>query len=296
MPTSRTIVGIGEALFDVYPDEARLGGAPLNFTVHAHQLGNTGIVVSRVGQDDYGNRVIDELRRRSMPTDFVQTDPDRPTGTVLVDLDDKGEPSYQIVRNVAWDALQWDPDLETLARRVDAVCFGTLAQRDAQARNTIYRFLDTASHALRLFDINIRQNFYDRRVITRSLEMATAVKLNSKELALLDSLMGLGASHDAAAGKLVDKFKLKWLALTRGAEGTVLYTPTQRVETEPVRVSGKIDAVGAGDSAAAALVHGTVNRWPLERTVRLANELGAYVAGQSGACPPLNDSLKKMLA
>jgi fructokinase len=281
------IVGIGEALFDVYGEQARLGGAPLNLAVHAHQLGNEGVVVSRVGQDDRGRFVAEELARRGMTTEHLQTDPDLATGTVLVDLDDKGEPSYQILPGVAWDALQFDPDLETLARRCAAVCFGTLAQRQGQTRNTIYRFLQAAPQAIRLLDVNLRQDFYDRRTLQRSLELATAVKLNGAELRVLDEQMGLGATFDDAAAGLLKKFaNLKWLALTRGAEGTAVYTPSERFTADPV-VIDVVDAVGAGDSAAAALLHGAVRRWPWARSLTLANRLGAFVATQSGACPPL---------
>jgi fructokinase len=290
-----TIVGIGEALFDVYGDQARLGGAPLNLAVHAQQLGNAGVVVSRVGDDQRGKAVFDELASRKMTTEHLQTDPDLPTGTVLVELDASGEPTYQILRQVAWDALQFDPDLETLARRIDAVCFGTLAQREGQTRNTLYRFLQCAPQAIRMLDVNLRQSFYDRRILQRSIELATAVKLNAKELRLLDEMFGLGATFDDAAAALMRKHaNIKWVALTRGAEGNVVYTPTGRHTAEPVVIEAVVDAVGAGDSAAAALLHGATRRWPWDKTLKLANHLGAYVATQNGACPPLTPEILKL--
>lgn len=294
MATGRLIVGIGEALFDIYPDGERLGGAPLNVAVHAQQLGDSGIVVSRIGQDSLGRRVIDELAQRSMTAEHVQSDPDRPTGTVLVDLDDKGEPTYDIVKNVAWDCLQFDPDLESLARRIDAVCFGTLAQRDAQTRNTIYRFLEAAPQAVRLLDVNLRQAYYDRHILTRSLELANAVKLNTTELRTLDEMFGLAATFDDAATKLLTRHKLKWVALTRGADGVVVYTPTGRFEGDAAPASQVADAVGAGDATSAALLHGVVRRWPWPRTITLANMIGAHVVTQPGACPPLSDEVRKL--
>lgn len=295
MATQHQIVGIGEALFDVFPDEQRLGGAPLNVAVHAHQLGNTGVVVSRVGQDDLGERVVDELTRRGMPLDHLQTDPDRPTGTVIVDIDAHGEPSYEIIEDVAWDAIQFDFDLEDLGQRASAVCFGSLAQRDGQSRNTIYRFLDSARRAVKLFDVNLRQQYYDRRILSRSMEKATAVKLNTAELRTLDEMFSLGGSFDDAAQALREKFELRWVALTRAEEGNVVYTAQGREEAEPVYAdTEKGDAVGAGDAAAAALLHGVVRRWPWQRTLTLANRVGAYVASRQGACPELSEEILEL--
>jgi fructokinase len=294
MESRRIIVGLGEALFDIYPDEARLGGAPLNLAVHAHQLGNLGTVASRIGHDERGGQILDELRRRGMPVDAVQTDPDLPTGTVRVELDERGEPSYTIVQGVAWDALQWDPDLESLARRCEAVGFGSLAQRDSRSRSTIQRFLEAARSAVRLFDVNLRQHYHDRRIIERSLELATAVKLNGGELETLRRMFGLGATADEAAARMRERHGLKFVAVTRGARGMAVHTSAGMIEGQPVALSGPLDAVGAGDSAAAALLHGAVRQWPWERTIALANAVGAHVASQRGACPPLSEKIMDM--
>lgn len=297
MATAKKIVGLGEALFDLFGDQARLGGAPLNVAVHAQQLGNRGLVVSRIGQDDYGNDLIAELQGRGMSVDYIQHDPDLPTGRVIVRVSDSGEPDYDIVGDVAWDVLQYDPDLEDLARAADAICFGTLAQRNGQSRNTIYRMLEAARHAIRLLDVNLRQQYYDRRILTRSLELATAVKLNTGELRTLDQMFTLGASFDEAAAALRKKFDLQWVALTRGHEGTSVYTADQHHAAEPVIVdSSRGDAVGAGDATAAALLHGASHRWPWQKTLTLANRLGAFVASQPGACPPLLDELTRLAA
>ncbi len=293
----RTIVGLGEALFDVYSDRTLLGGAPLNMAVHAQQLGNRGVVVSRIGDDALGQRVLGELRARGVGTDHIQVDPDRPTGTVVVELDDKGEPSYKIMQNVAWDAMQWDPDLENLARRTDAVCFGTLAQRDGQSRSTIQRFVESAASAIRLLDVNLRQNFYDRRILTRSLELCTAVKINAHELRVLADLLNLGANADAAAKRLLQLYPaVRWLALTRGAEGTLVYTPTGRFEGAAVAVTGPVDAVGAGDVTSASLLHGALRNWAWDRTLKLANTLGAFVASSPGATPAIDAFIKDLAA
>jgi fructokinase len=294
-PGSRIVVGIGEALFDLFPEQQRLGGAPLNFAVHAHQLGDTGVVVSRVGQDELGRRIHDELKSRGMPDDHLQFDPDHPTGVVYVELNADGEPTYDIVRDVAWDHLQWDGDLDHLAGQCAAVCFGSLAQRDAQARNTICRFVELARRAVRLFDVNLRQDYDDRRTLARSLELASAVKVNRAELERLGRMFDAGdGDRDAALG-LIDRFDLSWLALTRGKDGTVVYTPDPAThEAEPIAATAAGSAVGAGDATSAALLHGVIRRWPWDRTLKLANAIGAFVAGHEGACPELSDEIKAL--
>jgi fructokinase len=304
-----TVVGLGEALFDVFPGRVVLGGAPLNVAVHAHQLaqplGGRGVVVSRVGQDDLGRQLLDELKSRGMTTDYVQADPDRDTGKVYVGHGADGQPTFDIVRHVAWDWLSFDPGDDSLANRCEAVCFGSLAQREAQARNSIYRFLSAAQRAVRLFDVNLRQNYYDANVLRRSCELATAVKLNEHELPVVADLLGLrvaaekGSAYwlDRQAEALLKKWKLSLVAVTRGAHGTALYTPGGRVEGEPVAYppADGADAVGAGDACAAGLLIGLIMRWPTGRTVNLANHAGAYVASQPGATPALPDAILDML-
>lgn len=294
MEQPRTLVGLGEALYDVFPDEMRLGGAPLNFAVHAHQLGNHGVMVSRIGDDALGGQLLDDLRGREMSADHVQIDPDRPTGTVLVKLDAGGEPTYDIVKHVAWDNLQWDPQLETLAAHADGVCFGSVAQRYGQTRNTIYRFLSAAGRAVRLYDVNLRQDYYDRRILTRSMELATAAKLNSEELGTLSRMFALDGLPDELAVQLRAHFDLDWLAVTRGPLGTLAYTEAGKVEVDPVGAAAGGDAVGAGDATAAALMHGRLRNWDWPRTLTLANTLGAHVAGSSGACPELTHQIKAL--
>ena len=306
MAASFTIVGLGEALFDIFPDQQILGGAPLNVAVHAHQLGQVrggqGVVVSRIGQDDLGRRVVDDLTARGMSTAHLQTDPDRPTGRVYVGTDARGQPEYEIVEGVAWDWLQADPDLEDLARSCDAVCFGSLAQRIAQSRRTIYRFLNVARQAIRMFDVNLRQNSHSRDIIRESIKRSTVVKLNVEELPIVASLTGLPkpdgpAGADAAAEALLRRHKLKAVVLTRGEQGTALYTPAGKAEGAPVQYESaeNADHVGAGDACAAAILLGMVLRLAPQPTVDLANHAGAFVASQPGATPALPESILDMI-
>lgn len=297
-----TIVGLGEALFDLLPEGEKLGGAPLNVAVHAHQLaqarGGRGVIVSRVGQDDLGQRVYDELHERGMTTDYLQSDPDRPTGTVVVDLSGDAV-SYDIVEGVAWDIIQYDPDVEDLAQHCDAVCFGTLAQRDAQSRNTIYRFLDAARRAFKLFDVNLRPPWYDAQSVKRSTEYANGLKLNEDELPEVAEMLGVYEDDpDALVQGVMSRYDLKLMVLTRGKRGTRLIAPGQAPvdgEMPAFTPEDHADPVGAGDSVSAAVLLGRVMRFDLERTADLANHVGAFVAGRHGPTPPLPEHLLDMV-
>ena len=308
MAASFTVVGLGEALFDIFPDMQVLGGAPLNVAVHAHQVGQAiggrGVVVSRIGQDELGRQVLQELCRRGMTRGYVQTDPDRDTGKVYIGLDATGEPEYEIVDGVAWDWLQFDTDLASLAAHCEAVCFGSLAQRNAETRNSIYRFLDASRRAVRLYDVNLRQDFHNQHIIRRSCESANVVKLNLTEFPIVCEQLGQSRDRsdadawvDGQAEILLRKFNLRMVAVTRGERGTVLYTPGEREETEPVHYppAENSDHVGAGDACSAGLILGLVKRWPVEKILSLANHMGAFVASQPGATPQLPEAILKMV-
>lgn len=294
---SPLVVGLGEVLFDCFEDRTVLGGAPLNFAFHAQQLlslyGGQGAPVSRVGSDGLGKRLLRELTDRNLTTEFIQTDPQLPTGTVQVTLDDQGQPEYEITEGVAWDALESSPEFLQLAKRCDAVCFGTLAQRSPQSRQAIRSFLSAATQALRVLDINLRQNFYDAEIVQESFELAQVVKLNEEELEVVWRLLGLDESAqpsvDAKAFYLAEKFQLNAIVFTRGSAGTLLFAENRRVEGalgtyNPVE---NADSVGAGDACCAAITSGLLLQWPSEKVVSLANRVGAYVASQTGATPVL---------
>jgi len=283
------IVGLGEALYDLLPTGPVLGGAPLNAAVQAHQLGNHAVVASRIGGDALGQSLLDDLTTRGIDTAFIQRDPDAPTGTVKVTLRD-GEPEYDIVRNVAWDRLAWDESLASLAKRCHAVCFGTLGQRFEPAHSTIRKFA-AASQAVRLFDLNLRQDYFSLERLEAGCRTASIVKMNEVELAIAAPLLGLGQAETIPA--LLGRFNLDLFVLTRGQDGTILHTADSVVVGQPAQFTPESDAdsVGAGDACSAAILHGTVRRWPLQKTADLANRLGAFVASRKGATPPLPTDL-----
>jgi len=293
------VVGLGEALFDVYADRQVLGGAPLNVAVHAHQmgagLGIKGIPASRIGPDELGRRLIDELTARAIPTVGLQLDQERPTGRVLVTLEG-GEPTYEIVPDTAWDRLEFSADWKRLASQCSAVCFGSLGQRSPQSRATIQRFLEYATPAILMFDVNLRQDFFSPDLIAESCARATVVKLNERELPQVCRLLGNSSETetlDRQASILREQFGLDAVVLTRGAAGTVFYTADGKIEGEPAHFppAPDADSVGAGDACAAGILLGMLLEWPDERTLTLANAAGAFVAAQPGATPQLPRSV-----
>ena len=309
MTTAFTIVGLGESLFDVFPDRAILGGAPLNVAYHAHQLcsasGGRGVVASRTGTDELGRRMLEELRTRGLTADLVQIDDAHSTGRVDITLR-HGEPTYEFLADVAWDHLEWTPEWQQLAETCDAVVFGTLAQRCPGSRATVQRFVETAQQAIRLFDVNLRVTFFDADSLRRGTELATAIKLNADELPIVLRRLGLASNAtdselcdepSGGAGRLLQAFartSLRSVVVTRGEQGTELVTHEVSVRGSVARFERhpQADNVGAGDACSAGLLWGWLNGWPAERTVTLANRLGAVVASQPGATPSIPDDLR----
>ena len=262
--------------------------------LHAHQLGNTGVVITRIGQDELGQRLLDELKAHDMPVDHVQTDPDYPTGTVIVDFDESGEPSYDIVKNVAWDQLWFDYDLADEAQVADAACFGSLAQRSEVSRRTIQSFLRaTRPSCLRVFDVNLRQSFYSREVIETSLQLANIFKINDEELPVVADMLAFAGDEAAILGALAKRYSLRMIALSRGDKGSLLFSEgrTSNHNGYPVVVA---DTVGAGDAFTAALALGMLRGCDLDRINDHANRVASFVCSQAGATPELPEPLAKL--
>jgi len=281
------VVGLGEVLWDVFPDRKLLGGAPANFAFHAKQLGHEGIVVSRVGNDAAGREILRELSIRGVPTESIQVDPVRPTGTVQVTVASDGVPSFVITPDVAWDYLAAEPALVELMKRADAVCFGTLAQRSPTSRSTIETLLDGAG-GMKVFDINLRQNFWSPELIERGLRRSQVAKLNEDELETLQRLELAPSSGNTVTccRALLKKYGLRLVALTRASRGALLVADDQVVDHPGVQVR-VADGVGAGDAFAAAMVDALLKGRALVEVAGFANRIGAYVASQPGAMPIL---------
>jgi fructokinase len=293
-----TIVGLGELLWDLLPTGKQLGGAPANFAYIASVLGDEGIPASRVGEDDLAAQALLRLTELGLPTSFVQEDASHPTGTVNVQVDDKGQPCFEISESVAWDFMEWTPEWRTLAAQSDAVCFGSLAQRSERSRSTIRRFVHaTRPEAARVFDVNLRQHFFTAQILSDSMKMATIVKLNHEELPRIMGLLGMEhRDEESSLLRLVTEHHLKLLCLTRGGRGSLLISASARSEHEGFRVK-VVDTVGAGDAFTAGMVHEYLRGASLDRMNEVANRVGAWVASEAGATPVLKPGgVEKTLA
>jgi fructokinase len=298
MDGGRTIVGLGEALWDVLPGGRVLGGAPLNVVCHVQALFQDAqaVVASRVGTDALGDDVVRELALRGMATDFVQRDAAHATSTVNVELEE-GQPTYSFAPDIAWDHLQFSPEWAELAAQCDAVCFGTLAQRSPLSRQTIWQFLDAAPQAIRLFDVNLRQGFYDRESIVEGLRRATLVKLNESELPIVAGMLHLTpAPASDQLRQMIDQLGVEAAVFTRGERGTLFVLPGAVIDPPLANypAAAGADAVGAGDACSAGVLVGWLRGLPIERIAELANRLGAYVASQPGATPALPSEIRRM--
>ena len=294
-PKQIKIAGIGELLWDVLPKGKQMGGAPCNFAFHALQAGFEAHVISAVGEDPDGEEILQVMDQLELSKTFVQIHPDYPTSTVTVELSGEGMPNYTIHENVAWDHIGWTEDLIELAGQVDAVCFGSLAQRNKVSGNTIQRFLEaTRPECLRVFDINLRQSFYDRGTILHSLRLANVLKLNEDELPVLAGFLGYEGSEQDILTNLLSDFQLRLIAYTKGSQGSWLMTAkeTSHCEVPTVKIA---DTVGAGDSFTATLLAGTLNGLPLNSIHKTATEVAAFVCSQHGATPKLPKHLLEQL-
>jgi fructokinase len=287
------VVGLGELLWDLFPSGKQLGGAPANFAYITTLLGDAGIPASRLGQDPLGAEALRRLTELGLSTEFIQKDEDHPTGTVKVEVDRAGQPCFELSESVAWDFFDWTTKWQSLAQRADAVCFGSLAQRAEASRNTIRRFLQvTRAHAVRVFDVNLRQHFHSVEVIAESMRLASVVKLNHEELPRIMRMFAVeNRSEEESARHLLSAHNLKLVCVTRGTNGSLLVSGNERSEHPGFKIK-VADTVGAGDAFTAALVHGYLRKTPLAEMNETANRVGAWVASQSGGMPaPTSGSL-----
>jgi len=281
------VLGVGEVLWDLLPAGAQPGGAPANFACHARALGADAGIVTRVGDDALGRDILRRFDALGLPASLIQVDEGAATGTVGVELDADGVPRFTIHGDAAWDLLLATQAALAAATAADAVCFGSLGQRGEPARSSIRALVAaTPARALRIFDVNLRQPVYSSEVLEQSLRLANVLKLNDTELPVLASLFGAGGSPEAQIEGLARRFDLRVVALTRGAQGSLLRGPAGWAD-HPGLAAEVVDTVGAGDAFTAALALGLLLEWPLDRTNALANEVACHVCGCAGATPSL---------
>ena len=291
MMENRIIVGLGEALWDCLPEGRKIGGAPANFAYHASQFGYEAHAVSAVGNDALGDETIEALKANGLKLCMPRVD--FPTGQVLVSLDEDGVASYDIKEGSAWDNIPFTPEMEQLAGRCSAVCFGSLAQRNEVSRNAIYRFLNaTPKGCMRIFDINLRQNFYSKEVIQESLRRCNVMKINDEELVIIGRMFGYpGLDIENKCWLILGKYNLDMLVLTCGVNGSYVFSKGAMsfLETPKVEVA---DTVGAGDSFTGAFVASILSGKTIPEAHRIGVNVSAYVCTQNGAMPAIPKELK----
>lgn len=291
MENDGIIVGLGEALWDCLPEGRKIGGAPANFAFHASQFGNEAWVVSAIGNDELADETLEALSKNGLRLEMPRVD--FPTGMVNVVLDEEGVATYDIKENAAWDNIPYTPQIEALASRCKAVCFGSLSQRSEVSRQTVYRFLDAVpAGCLRVFDINLRQNFYSKNVICESLRRCDILKINDEELVEISRMFGYpGLDLENKCWLILGKYNLRMLILTCGANGSYVFSEGRIsfVETPKVTVA---DTVGAGDSFTGSFIAALLKGLTVPEAHRRAVEVSAYVCTQNGAMPTLPERLK----
>lgn len=282
------VVGMGEALWDVLPEGKKIGGAPANFAYHVSQFGLPSCVVSAIGDDALGKEIIENFTSKGL--DQLIAEVPYPTGTVQVEIDQTGIPLYDIKENVAWDNIPYTEHLDALAKRTKAVCFGSLAQRNVVSRETINHFLDTMSKdddSLVVFDVNLRQGFYNKEILCKSMQNCNILKINDEELITVSRMFGYpGIDLQDKCWILLGKYNLKMLILTCGINGSYVFTPGN-VSFQPTPKVEVADTVGAGDSFTAAFIASILKGKSVTEAHSIAVKTSAYVCTQKGAMPIL---------
>lgn len=284
-------IGLGEVLWDLLPDGRKLGGAPANFAYITQQFGNKAIAISAVGNDELATETIEALKRHGL--DFITPQVPFPTGTVSVELDRNGIPSYVINEGVAWDNISLTAEMEKAARHCDAVCWGTLAQRSEISRKSILKIISlTPANCLRIFDINLRGTFYTKEIIERSLRNCNILKINDEEFPIITEMFGYGKpAYEAGCKRIMNDFAINSIILTCGATGSYVLTSNGEcsyIETPKVKVA---DTVGAGDSFTGTFCSALLAKLPIAEAHRLAVDVSAYVCTQKGAMPKLPEKI-----
>ena len=280
----RYIVGIGDALWDCLPEGRKLGGAPANFAYYMTQFGFDSLAVSAVGDDPLGKEIKDTFDRMGLKHSLEVSQ--YPTGTVAINVDENGIPSYDIKENVAYDYITYTPYLDDVARKCNVACFGSMTQRNPASRRTIRRFLETmpqTEDTYKVFDINLRQNFYDKEIISESLRLCNVFKINDEELFVVKNMYGYDdKSDDEACRMLIADWGLKFLILTCGVNGSYVFTEIEKsfMMTPVVEVA---DTVGAGDSFISAFMASILKGETISQAHRMAVKVSAYVCTQYGA-------------
>ncbi|MBN2328105.1 MAG: carbohydrate kinase [Candidatus Omnitrophica bacterium] len=286
--SDKIILSFGEILWDLLPTGPVLGGAPFNFAYRVHTFKHQSIMISRLGQDDYGRQARDKILELGMDNRFVQWDDKRPTGTVQIRLDENSQPDYDIVQNVAYDFIECAKEILEYASRSHCICYGALAQRNEKSRETLAKILENAPDALKLLDINLRKNCFTPETITHSLEKADFLKLNEDEASHLSGMFGLPAALPDFCAAMIERWSLSHCIVTLGEQGVFARSFDGAEVYSPGFVVDLVDPCGSGDAFTAGFIDRYFRGKDLAECCRFGNALGALVAAQAGATAPIS--------
>ena len=285
---AKTVLAVGEVLWDLLPDGARLGGAPFNFASRIHRLGDRALMVSRLGMDQLGDEALAAVRSLGLNTALLQRDQVHPTGTVQVRFDAKGIPDYSIVPGVAYDHVVWTDALAEAAGRADCLCFGTLVQRSEGTRSTLARLLEHAPDCMKVLDINLRKDCYSRETVEFSLSQADLLKLNDDEIRILRDMLDISGDGPAAfCAAIMARYPVRHCLVTFGENGALVVSQAGEVIYESGYRVDVVDTLGSGDAFTAGFVHRYLRGAGLRDACHFGNVLGAVVATQVGGTEPI---------
>ena len=276
MQKKYNVAGFGEVLWDIYPESKSLGGAPSNFVIHSQKLGANSFLISCLGDDSLGKEAQTLLNDFGLNTSGIQVNKYFPTGRVVINLDQMGNPSYKIDEESAWDHIIFDENMRNICQSLDIVCFGTLVQRNSNSKRALKKILDsTPLNCLMVFDVNFRQEFYNKEIIKLSLEQADIVKMNQLEFYQIANMVCISQEWKKGALSLIHEFDLKLVIITLGENGSILATKNDYIVHVPENKVNVVSAVGAGDAFCAGFIYGVHENWAIEDTLKKSHAAGS---------------------
>ncbi|MGF7230489.1 carbohydrate kinase family protein [Arachidicoccus sp.] len=276
------VICFGECLWDILPSGKMVGGAPMNVAYHLQKLEKNPAVISRIGYDELGNELIKSFEEKNVCTEYFQVDYDVPTSTVKAEVRPGNEVHFEIVKNVAWDYIALEENLEDLVKQADYFVYGSLATRSKQTRDTLFALLEVANN--KVLDINLRPPFYNRDIIEKLLINANFAKLNLAELELITGWFSPLTKEEDRIKTIRDRFNLDTIVITKGAKGAILNKGGEFVYCQGLKIN-VCDTIGSGDSFLAAIISKTMDKVPINEALDFANNLAAFVTTQKGGCP-----------
>ena len=277
-----TVICFGEVLWDILPSGALPGGAPLNVAYHLKKLGIDPAVISRIGLDDYGQRLINLLSECGVSTEYFDVDYDHPTGLVYANLNDQHEVAYNIAYPSAWDFIEWKDEYVSLTENAEYFVYGSLTSRNKTSRNTLERLLEIAK--TRVLDINLRPPHFHRTQVEFLLENADILKMNIAELELITGWFSEFASTEDRIKLIQNRFKINTVIITMGADGAIVSDEGKLYRHPGFRVT-VADTIGSGDSFLSGFLYQLLKGSSVEDALLFASGIGAFIATQAGACP-----------